>query len=308
MAAAAALLLVLGGVATWVVTRGASTATTATTGAVSVPAMDERTVAVPMYVPERMALTEAGTNDVAGVIGTEGKAADVAVASWQRSDATLEVSSSSGDQVLVFTGDTEIELRTGALARYTEETDGAIVIAWRQPDGGPVVGIRATGLDLDDVVAVANSMWFVTPAMWMDLTDRAGFASSEEAAAGYDLWTPPSDVDLDESAVRIVGDLQSGLWLSFPGGVGHFFDRSTIDRDWCSAMSMPRPPEPETWPVVLVTFDPSVTGFMVPDETGTVRRVDADRHPGLPQMRFAAAVASGLSFGGPNVPCVRGDR
>lgn len=83
----------------------------------------------------------------------------------------------------------------------------------------------------------------------------------------------------------------------------------TSTAEWCSASSMPGSAEADAgaWPAVLATFDPSVTAFLVPDENGRERRVAAEQHPGLPQMRFAVITTSTLSTGSQYVSCVRGD-
>ncbi len=279
--------------------------TSATSG---VAAMSERSVAVPLYVPEDMALQEAGVAATGGVLGVDGTAIDRAAAAWYRSDASLVVSSASGDQPLVVTGDVEVVLRTGAIARYTEFDDAMIDIAWRQPGGGPFVGIRSIGLEFDDVVDVAESMWYVTPAMWDDLTDHAGFASLSDARAGYDRWAPDTNVDLDGvPAVFVTGSLQEGFGLAFlEGNMGTSFDGRIPGALECQSIALRRDERARSWPAVLVALDPDAATFVLDEPDGTSRRIAVQRHPGLPQLGFAVSLRTSLPDGSRPVTCEGG--
>ncbi len=299
-ALAAAMVLVLGVAGLWAL-GGRDTAVTS-----SVAPMSERSVAVPLYVPERMALREAGNARSAGVPGATGTAAVAAVSAWGRSDASLAISAAPAGQPFVLAGEREVPLRSGAVARVVEHDDDMIDLAWQQPDGGPTVGIRATGLALDEVVAVAESMWYVTPAVWSELIDHDGFASAQEASVGYDPWTPETDVDLDGApAVRVTGSLQERFTVRlFPGVLGFFFGDPSMDRQ-CSVASMPEDPDADAWPVVFVG-SADVTAFELDASDGTRLRVPAAEHPGLPQVRFAVAFTSTEFTGMPLVDCERG--
>lgn len=298
MAVAAVLVLLLGVVGLRAV--GGRDVTTTTV----VASRSERTVAVPLYMPG-MALVSAGM-ETSAVSAPDGTLVEASVATWERRDARITISSSPADLVPEPSGGRAVDLQTGAVA-FVVERDNGIFMSWQQPDGGPTVGIRSTGLALAEVVAIADSTWFVTPAVWADLTDHAGFASQEEASEGYDPWSPPTDVDLDGApAVFVRGGLQQGLSVQFfPGNIGFSFGGPPMDRPRCFAGSLPSDPDADAWPVVFVG-PTDVTAFVFAASDGTEQRVPAVEHPGLPQLRFAVASTSAVGQGMPLVECERG--
>jgi hypothetical protein len=299
MAVAAVLVLLLGVVGLRAV-GGREVVTTTVVAPTS-----ERTVAVPLYVPGGMALVSAGV-ETSVTPAADGTPLVAAVAVWERKDARITINSSPADLVPEPSGDREVALQTGATA-FVVERDNSTLMSWQQPDGGPTVAISSFGLSLDDLVAIADSMWYVTPAIWDDLTDRAGFASNEESSEGYDPWSPPTDIDLDGApAVFVSGSLQQGLSIQlFPGFLGFSFGGPPMDQPRCFAGSLPTDPDADAWPVVFVG-PPDVTAFVFDASDGTEQRVPAVGHPGLPQLRFAMVSTSAVGQGMPTVDCERG--
>lgn len=288
LAAAAVIVVLLGAAGVWQMRTGSGTEVFAT------PPGTARWIAVPLFVSEGMAYD--GTIDGDGTVpGYDGvAAADTVVVSWTRGDDTLTIVSAEdpgGLSALPGRDEPLVPLQTATVV----EDDGPIVLRWYSPTGSTgAFGLRAVGLTLDEALTVARSAWYVTPDIWFDLSARAGFRSPDELMAPMDPWAPPGIALEDDAPVAFVrGSVQrdvvlGGLSVSFLGGTIGLFEAATaIDR--CSAVA--DGDNGVAQPVALFG-NADVAAFVVTDADGTVRRVPALEHPGLPNYRFAVTMAT----------------
>jgi hypothetical protein len=276
--AAAAIIIVMAAGLVWRITSDGRMVTTA-------PA-DERWIAVLLSVPDGLALDRAGTNEVpTSVPGFDGLSDETAVSAWSGTSGSMVVVSSPPLQTLRPVAGQPVEFGDGQVGWAVEDGNGLVRLGWIDDRSGAAVGIEATGFGLDAVTAIATSIWWVTPQIWAEVTDHAGFESSRQMSAGFDRWQPDGS-DLRNADVGVVGSLQTGFWLGFAIGTGRSQSVGPgLPTNLCWGDSTASDVEPRPW---LLMGDPMVTAFVVTDPTdGTRTTLGAFEHPGLPMFRFA---------------------
>lgn len=242
-----------------------------------------RTIAVPTFVPPGFALDEAASFFFGAELGRgQTDEADV-VLRYSGPGATLEIVSGMGDRAAPPADSAALILPSGtAVSGFV--SDEFVRIWWQEP-GGPVVSIVATGVELDLVEQVADSMWFTTPKTWGTLTEYAGFLNGETAGRGFDRWVPPGD-EIPLGVAAVYGQLQTGLRLSFGDGV--LWATPTQAAGTCFATSL----DNEGF---FLIGDAATVAFVVTGTEEPSRRIVAEHPPGMPRWRVATLLVDGAS-------------
>ncbi|MEQ1699808.1 MAG: hypothetical protein ABMA25_06850 [Ilumatobacteraceae bacterium] len=262
-AAAAAFLLLAGAVG---VARLRSDPVTA-------PAGTDRPFAIPMVLPTGFGLVDWSTDETL-LPGFGDVPTDAAVASldYLGPGGEIHVRSTEafGDPITTPRSDT---LSTGLLVHTA--TDGTTTtLAW-VADSGAAVSLSAVGVELDELLTMAEAVWYATPKRFAAATATGGFGSQT-----FERWQPPGD-RFDGSELRLEGSLQdtySHLSLGFfcchgftPGvSSGCFFQTSSDGEGH-----------------VLLFGPPSTTTFVVSLPDGSVRRQPAGSPPWFSANTFA---------------------
>ena len=275
--AAAAIIIVVAAGLVWRITSDGRMVTTAPT--------DERWIAVLLSVPDGLALDRAGTNEVpTSVPGFDGLSDETAVSAWSGTSGSIVVASAPPLQTLRPVAGQPVEFGDGQVGWAIEDGNGLVRLGWIDDRSGAAVGIEATGFGLDAITAIATSIWWVTPQIWAEVTDHAGFASRRQMSAGFDRWQPDGS-DLPGADIGVVGSLQAGFQIGLElntrvsQSVG-----ADLPTNLCWGGSTASDFEP-AW---LLMGDPMVTAFVVTDPIdGTRTALGAFEHPGLPMFRFA---------------------
>ena len=239
--------------------------------------MDGRTRAIPGMVLPGFGLVESGTNSQMGLPGFPDQP-DGYSGSVLRYDGangkTYLVTAASDPGVLPLASPERMTLASGAVAAVLRETDfQRITLAWVQT--GTIVSIRADGFQLDDIVSIADSMWFTDPQTFDRAIERAGFASTGES------WRPdgaPFEVDLRGSA-------QEGLQI-----VTKDDTVALVGRPMCIALPLFGTGGETRW---LLLVGPRATDFRVETPSGSTRLVSGDAVPGMPSASIAIMALDG---------------
>lgn len=167
---------------------------------VASPAGTDRPFAIPMVLPAGFGLVDWST-DRTGLPGFGEVPADAAVASLDylgpggeihvRSTATF------GDPTTTPRTDT---LSTGVLV-HTRAAGEATTLAW-VADSGAAVSVTATGVAVDELLQLAEVVWYATPESFAAATAEGGFGTRT-----LERWQPPGD-RFDGSEIRLEGSLQ----------------------------------------------------------------------------------------------------
>lgn len=244
VAAAAAAVLLL--TALWVVARHDAQPADSLAG---------RPCALPLWLPDGLALTSAGIGADAGVPGFEGAFSNVAIVEWSTADRSL---------ILASTGPGDAR---GAVPMANPWAPDFEVASMTNSAGG-VVGLRAQGIPAEDLDRILDSLWFVTPSLFADVASSGGFASGP-----WDRWQPPGP-DAAEWTVMVTGSLQEGLHLRTTIGWGFTGPLQGI----CRAVAIAPPTQ------LLFSAPPSP--FTVA-EGATTTRIDGASPPGIPSIGVA---------------------
>ncbi|MCB0956230.1 MAG: hypothetical protein KDB12_08755 [Ilumatobacter sp.] len=242
-ATAAAVLLAT---ALWVVTRH---------DARPADSLAARPYALPLWLPDGLALTSVGVNADAGVPGFEGAFADVAILEWSTADRSLTLASTGpgdGRDAVAMANPWAPDFEVASM------TNG----------GGGVVGLKAQGIPAEDLDRILDSLWFVTPSLFAEVASSGGFASGP-----WDRWQPPGP-NAAEWTVMVTGSLQEGLHLSTTIGWGFTAPLQGI----CRAVAVAPPTQ------LLFSAPPSP--FTVA-EGATTTRIDGASPPGIPSIGVA---------------------
>ena len=244
VAAAAAAVLLL--TALWVVTRHDAQPADSLAG---------RPYALPLWLPDGLALTSAGIGADAGVPGFEGAFSNVAIVEWSTADRSL---------ILASTGPGDAR---GAVPMANPWAPDFEVASMTNSAGG-VVGLRAQGIPAEDLDRILDSLWFVTPSLFAEVASSGGFASGP-----WDRWQPPGP-NAAEWTVMVTGSLQEGLHLRTTIGWGFTGPLQGI----CRAVAIAPPTQ------LLFSAPPSP--FTVA-EGATTTRIDGASPPGIPSIGVA---------------------
>ncbi|MDO8390850.1 MAG: hypothetical protein Q7V57_10200 [Actinomycetota bacterium] len=237
-----------------------------------------RTVAVPIFVPEGFAFKEAGSGASIGLWGFNGSFEGSLVEYVKGGTAGLVVASAADTGPRPAAGQHTVTLLSGARASVTSDTSDTW-IAWSQPDG-PIVSVRGWGLTEADLIDIANNLWYVTPAMFERLTAHGGFMSPADSNRLRDGWRAAGT---QHSAIGVRGSLQTGLSIALDSNWG--LDSVTGD---CRATNW------SDGTPGLVLLGPGTTSeFALTMSDGSVVRVPADPHPGLPTLAITTVRATG---------------
>ncbi len=247
----------------------------------------DRTIAVPLHVPPGFGVDEAGSTGRGGIPGFDGLYDGIHLVSYRGPGlAHFVVAATGRGSGQPMAGDLMVTLFSGVDAWITRDVD-ITTIAWAQPNG-PIVGIKASSaLSDEELVNLANSIWYVTPSMFGQLTARGGFAE-----VALDRWEVPGDGSWRTSA-QFVGSLQLGLALRFDSGLG----LSTI-ADVCVVATA----ESSRLRHAVLLGDGTVTSFAVTGPEGERVTIAGAHPPGVPTMTFALAAR------GTDLECMRGGR
>ena len=234
----------------------------------------DRTVAVPLYLPSGFGLHEAGTTGRGGIPGFDGLYDGIRLVSYQGPSLAHFVVAATGEGAgLPTPGDRTVTLFSGVVATITSDVD-LTTIAWAQPDG-PFVGIKASGLTDEELVNLANNLWYTTPEMFERAAARGGFAQLAGDDQPVDTWRPPTGDG--HVRVGVQGRLQLGLMLKLTDSMGItvagqcYANYETPGSDWA------------------VLYGPgTTTEFVVTSAGHAPFRVPAYQVPGIPTLAVAA--------------------
>ena len=188
----------------------------------------------------------------------------------------ITILSTTDSGVRPLQGSLQFVLDSGAVAQLIEaRTRSSRTLAWVQP-GGNRVSIRGDGITFDELLGIANGIWWVTPAMWHQLTAAYGFRTATD-----DVFHPAGGAAA-ETTTAMIGSIQSGfgLWVG-PSGVelGLRPNAAACSTGWPFAS----PRDHRLW---LRSFT-AVDHFVVTLADGSQRTVAASMPPGLPGLRTA---------------------
>jgi len=190
LSVAAAVVLLAGLVA---VTRGRHTAPADDSG-------DGRPFAIPMYVPTGFALIDATVEDSVVPLFPSTRTTVAALTYEGANGTTIGVSSAAAIAPPI-PADRSVVLAAGWIATASVDAN-ATTLAWVRPNGA-AVSIVASGVSLDELTAMADSIWYATPDGFETATGTAGFGEHV-----FESWQPPGD-RFSGSRVRIAGTLQA---------------------------------------------------------------------------------------------------
>jgi hypothetical protein len=246
--------------------------------------LKDRPFAVATWVPEGFAFKDA-TPDVqpnTELRGFPGVSVGVSFAEYGgASSHWIVVGTARSAAASPTRGTRSVTLTSGVVAQVTRDTE-FVTVAWMQP-GGYATSIYAHGITDDDAIGLANSSWWVTPAMWQQLTSKAGFPQMQ-----LDAWHPPGDAG-SSITFHMSGSVQKGFALT-TGSLGYTFGGSPPSGRTgpeCSSQWLGRS---ETDQRVLLFGNGTVTGFRVTLPGGSTRDVKAAAPPGLPAVHVGSAV------------------
>jgi hypothetical protein len=172
---------------------------------------------LPLYLPSGFGLHEAGATGRGGIPGFDGLYDGIRLVSYQGPSLAHFVVAATGEGAgLPTPGDRTVTLFSGVVATITSDVD-LTTIAWAQPDG-PIVGIKASGLTDEELVNLANNLWYTTPAIFERAAARGGFAQLAGDDQPVDTWRPPTGDD--HVRVGVQGRLQLGLMLKLTDSMG----------------------------------------------------------------------------------------
>lgn len=161
---------------------------------------DGRPFAIPMYVPTGFALVGVSVGRAA-LAQFPSTRTTVAALTYEGANGTTIGVSSAAEFAPPVPADQSVRLATGWVATASADTN-ATTLAWVRPHGA-AVSIVATGVSLDELTAMADSMWYATPDGFETASSKAGF--SEHV---FESWQPPGD-RFSGSRVRLAGTLQA---------------------------------------------------------------------------------------------------
>jgi hypothetical protein len=265
--------------------------------------LKDRPFAVATWLPEGFAFRDAtpAVQPNTALPGFPGLPTGVSFAEYEGpSSHRIVVSTARSAAASPTPGTGSVNLTSGAVAQLTRDTE-FVTVAWVQP-GGYATSIHAQGITDDDAIGIANSIWFVTPPMWQDLTAKAGFPQLQ-----LDVWNPPGDAG-SSITFHMSGSTQKGFALT-TGSLGFTFGGSPL---WgrtgpkCSSQWLGRS---ETDQRVLLFGNGTVTGFRVTLPGGSTRDVEAAAPPGLPAVHIGSGVIDAPRWylnGNVKVECIGG--
>lgn len=240
---------------------------------VTAPAATDRSFAIPTQVPTGFGLV-GWSSDGGNMIGFPERSATADVAWLLYSgpqDAFISVSSTAPAPAPTTTSRTAT-LSTGVTVHVS--VDETTTLAWVTPSG-TAVNISADGVELDELLNIAELVWYATPKSFGAATANGGFGTGT-----FERWQPPGD-RFDGSEILLEGSLQdtySRLLLSYFSGHGLAPDVYTECLGQTSSDGRGR----------ALLFGPAgTTEFVVTLPDGSVRRQPAGNPPWLPTIALA---------------------
>lgn len=240
---------------------------------VAAPARTDRPFAIPMVLPTGFGLVD-WSIDATGLPGFDEVPADAAVASLDYLGPGGEIHVRStvtfGDPTTTPRTDT---LSTGVLV-HTQTAGESTVLAW-VADSGAAVSVTATGVAVDELLQLAEVVWYATPKSFAAATSSGGFGTRT-----FERWQPPGD-RFDGSEIRLEGSLQdtnSHLNLAYFRGHGLMPDVYTECR-WQTSS--------DGTGGTLLLGPAGTTMFVVTLPDGSVRRQAAGSPPWFATNAFA---------------------
>lgn len=257
-----AAALVLLGVATTAVLSRRDTATIGS----STSMMEGRTRAIPGMVLAGFGLVDFGSNSQMGLPGFQSPPDGYAGSVLRYVGASGKeyiVTAASDPGVLPLASAEQAMLASGAVASVLHDPEiERITLAWVQTD--TLVSIRADGVQLDDIVSIADSMWFTDPQTFDAAIEQAGFAQTGES------WQPNGA----PFGLELQGSVQTGLQI-----VANDLALTIAGRPMCVASS--------GGGRTVLLVGPGKTDFRIGTPTGSTRLVPGEIVPGMPSASVA---------------------
>jgi hypothetical protein len=246
--------------------------------------LKDRPFAVATWVPEGFAFRDA-TPDVqpnTELRGFPGVSVGVSFAEYGgASSHRIVVGTARSAAASPTPGTRSVTLTSGVVAQVTRDTE-FVTVAWVQP-GGYATSIYAQGITDDDAIGLANSTWWVTPAMWQQLNAKAGFPQLQ-----LDAWHPPGDAG-SSITFHMLGSVQEGFRLT-TDGFSISLGGSTPSGRTGPVCTSHWPGRSDTDQRMLLFGNGTVTGFRVTLYDGTTQDVEAGMPPGAPAVHIGGTV------------------